>query len=131
MSELPPIPLDRPGVLAWVAAQLDGLFRGAVHGSDIGGGQQAADTALAGFDVAGYARRRNEVWPESRRGASGLSPYIRHGLLTLPRVWHHVADGPEDDVAKFRDELRWQEYSRHLYARMGTGTRRLPSSTRT
>ena len=74
--------------------------------------------------MTGYARRRNEVWPESRRGASRLSPYIRHGLLTLPRVWSHVAGGPEEDVAKFRDELRWQEYARHLYARMGTATRR-------
>ena len=27
-------------------------------------------------------------------------------------------------VAKFRDELRWQEYARHLYARLGDATRR-------
>jgi deoxyribodipyrimidine photo-lyase len=124
VSALPPIPGDRPGVLDWVATHLDGLFRGAVHASDVRGGQQAADAALAGFDVTGYARRRNDVWPESRRGASRLSPYIRHGLLTLPRVWSHVEGGPADDVTKFRDELRWQEYARHLYARMGTGTRR-------
>lgn len=124
MTLLPPVPRDRQGVLSWVAAHLDGLFRGEAHASDVVGGQQAADAALAGFDVTGYARRRNEVWPESRRGASRLSPYIRHGLLTLPRVWSHVAGGPEDDVVKYRDELRWQEYARHLYARLGTATRR-------
>lgn len=124
MTLLPPVPRDRQGALSWVAAHLDGLFRGEAHASDVVGGQQAADAALAGFDVTGYARRRNEVWPESRRGASRLSPYIRHGLLTLPRVWSHVAGGPEDDVAKYRDELRWQEYARHLYARLGTATRR-------
>ena len=124
MTLLPPVPGDRQGVLSWVAAHLDGLFRGEAHASDVVGGQQAADAALASFDVTGYARRRNEVWPESRRGASRLSPYIRHGLLTLPRVWSHVAGGPEDDVAKYRDELRWQEYARHLYARLGTATRR-------
>jgi len=124
MMLLPPVPRDRQGVLSWVAAHLGGLFRGEAHASDVVGGQQAADAALAGFDVTGYARRRNEVWPESRRGASRLSPYIRHGLLTLPRVWSHVAGGPEDDVAKYRDELRWQEYARHLYARLGTVTRR-------
>jgi deoxyribodipyrimidine photo-lyase len=39
-------------------------------------------------------------------------------------VWDHVASGPPDDVAKFRDELRWQEYARHLYARVGTASRR-------
>jgi deoxyribodipyrimidine photo-lyase len=124
MTALPPIPPDRAGALAWVAAHLIGLFRGRAHASDIVGGQQAADAAVAGFDVTGYARRRNEVWPESRRGASGLSPYIRHGLLSLPRVWSQVVDGPAEDVAKFRDELRWQEYARHLYARLGDATRR-------
>ncbi len=90
--------------------------------SPIAGGQSAADRALASFDVAGYAANRNEVWPPSRRGASGLSPYIRHGLLSLRRVWDHVAGGPPRDVGKFRDELLWQEYGRHLYARVGSRT---------
>jgi deoxyribodipyrimidine photo-lyase len=83
------------------------------------GGQRAADAALAAFSVAGYAARRNEVWPEARRGASKLSPYIRHGLLPLRRVWRAVEGGPRRDVDKLRDELLWQEYARHLYARLG------------
>ena len=83
-----------------------------------------ADAALDGYDVAGYAGKRNHVLPESRRGASALSPYIRHGLLPLRRVWDHVAGGPERDVAKFRDELMWQEFARHWYARHGADTRR-------
>ena len=58
--------------------------------------------------------------PVDARGASGLSPYIRHGLLPLPVVWEAVAAGPEQDVKKFRDELLWQEYARHLYARLGS-----------
>ncbi len=91
------------------------------------GGQSAADAALAGYSVKGYAARRNEVWPEARRGASGLSPYIRHGLLSLPRVWEAVGDGPPRDVHKYRDELLWQEYARHLYARLG---RRMARSLR-
>ena len=88
------------------------------------GGQQSADLALANFDVTGYAKDRNEVWPAQRRGASRLSPYIRHGLLNLQRVWSHVAGGPAADVTRFRDELLWQEYARHLYARVGEQTRR-------
>ena len=82
------------------------------------GTQSAADDALSRLDLRGYASRRNEVLPRARRGATGLSPWIRHGLLTLPRVWG-AADGPRDDVAKFQDELLWQEYARHLYARLG------------
>jgi deoxyribodipyrimidine photo-lyase len=83
------------------------------------GTQAKANVALDAFDVAGYAGRRNEVLPRTRRGASGLSPWIRHGLLPLPRVWNKVS-GPQRDVEKFHDELLWQEYSRHMYARVGT-----------
>lgn len=114
--------LEREDVLAWVRDHLGSVLRGPVQGSPIVGGQAAADRALATLDIAGYARRRNEVYPESHRGASGLSPYIRHGLLALPRVWRTV-DGPAQDREKFRDELLWQEYARHLYARIGTATR--------
>ena len=91
------------------------------------GGQQAADVALAGLDLTGYAARRNEVLPVSRRGATRLSPWIRHGLIDLPTAWAAAADAPPRDRTKFRDELAWQEYARHLYARLG---RRLGSSLR-
>ncbi|MGF1598428.1 MAG: FAD-binding domain-containing protein [Acidimicrobiales bacterium] len=92
--------------------------------SSIRGGQRSADATLAGFDVAGYAGRRNEVDPVERRGASRLSPFVRHGLLTLGDVWDAVAGGPERDVQKFRDELLWQEYARHWYARLGRASSR-------
>lgn len=116
---------DGDAAVAWVGAHLDGLYAGEATRSDtFVGGQSRADAALANFDVTGYAARRNEVWPRSRRGASMLSPYIRHGLLTLPRVWQHVGGGPARDVEKFRDELLWQEYARHLYARLGKATAR-------
>jgi len=84
------------------------------------GTQAAADAALASLDIAGYARRRNEVLPESQRGATALSPYIRHGLLSLPQVSAAVANAPSKDRQKFRDELMWQEYARHVYARLGS-----------
>ena len=120
MSGLPP---PEPGAEAqWVGQHLGGLFAGPVAPSTrFRGGQAAADAALDGFDVRGYASRRNEVWPPGARGASGLSPWIRHGLITLPRAWKHVEGGPARDVEKFRDELMWQEYARHLYARLGSG----------
>ncbi|MTV24298.1 deoxyribodipyrimidine photolyase [Nitriliruptoraceae bacterium ZYF776] len=87
------------------------------------GGQVAADAVLATLDVTGYARTRNEVWPPGRRGASAVSPYVRHGLLPLPLLWDAVADAPARDRATYRDELLWQEFSRHLYARLGPATR--------
>jgi deoxyribodipyrimidine photo-lyase len=97
--------------------------RGPIVGSEaVRGGQAAGDAALAAFDVSGYARSRNQVDPVASRGASRLSPYIRHGLLTLPDVWRHVDGGPKRDVSKFRDELLWQEYARHWYAHLGRRT---------
>ena len=130
-QRLPDLPPADGDLRTWVAAHLGDLC---VATDSVGpmphtaepmrGGQTAADAALQAFDVAGYSRRRNNVWPPGTRGSSRLSPYIRHGLLTLQEVWDRVAGGPSDDVAKFRDELLWQEYARHLYARMGTASRR-------
>ena len=122
------LPVPEPGESAaesFVREHLAHLVCDEVAGSDrFRGGQRAADAALAAYDVDGYARKRNEVLPVARRGASGLSPYIRHGLLALSAVWQHVGGGPARDVRKFRDELLWQEFSRHWYARLGERTQR-------
>ena len=113
------LPTPRVGdEVGWVREHLSDLVDGDVQGSRaIRGGQEAADAALNAFDVTGYAADRNEVYPPGRRGASRLSPYIRLGLISLPRAWSRVGGGPAADVAKFRDELLWQEYARHIYAR--------------
>lgn len=106
----------------WVREHLGDLAReGAdgVHPGAFRGGQAAADAALAGLDIGGYARSRSTVLPESRRGATRMSPYVRHGLVTLPELWSAVAGEPSRDRGRYRDELLWQEYARHLYARLG------------
>ena len=124
-SALPAPEPGRSAAEAWIATHLAGLYPDAPVGSErFRGGQTAADSALAAYDVSGYTGRRNEVAPASRRGASALSPYIRHGLIDLPTAWRHVAGGPGKDVGKFRDELLWQEFARHWYARLGHRTRR-------
>jgi len=98
--------------------EFDGLHSAGGR-SNIQGGQSAADRALSNLDITGYAKKRSQVLPIPTRGASVLSPYIRHNLLTLQQVWDHVSKAPYDDKEKFRDELLWQEYARHLYARVG------------
>ncbi len=122
MPLLPSPPADSQSVPDWVARHLGDLTLEGPDGvaaGGFGGGQVAADAALARLDITGYARSRSTVLPESRRGASQLSPYIRHGLLTLPQVWTAVTDAPPADRKRYRDELLWQEYARHLYARTG------------
>jgi len=126
MTQLTQLPVPAPGpdaATAFVAEHLAHLIcDDPVASPRFRGGQAAADAALAAFDVAGYASRRNEVAPRSARGASALSPWIRHGLLDLRDVWRAVEGGPARDVTKFRDELLWQEFARHWYARHGSGT---------
>ena len=122
MPLLPAPPADRAGATDWVRTHLGHLTCDDVRPSPVRGGQSAADAALATLDITGYASRRSAVFPVERRGASRLSPYIRHGLLPLPAVWAAVADAPVKDRQKFRDELLWQEYARHLYARVGRAT---------
>ena len=124
-----PVPaVGADAAVAWVRTHLGDLTAADVAASPaVRGGQRAADRRLAEFQVAGYAARRNEIWPPDRRGASALSPYVRHGLIGLPALWRHVAGGPGRDVTKYRDELLWQEYSRHVYARFGSS---MPGATR-
>jgi len=115
--------LKRLDISLDVAQLFDAHFVGLHSGgprSSIAGGQSAANAALADLDIAGYAKQRSQVLPIAARGATVLSPYIRHNLLTLQQVWNHVAKAPTADREKFRDELLWQEYARHLYARIGT-----------
>ncbi|WP_433786648.1 FAD-binding domain-containing protein [Actinomycetospora sp. CA-101289] len=116
-----PVPAPGPAAaVAFVREHLADLTCDTAAASEaIRGGQTAADAALASLDVTGYAGRRNEVWPPERRGASKMSPYIRYNLVDLPTLWDHVADAPSDDRRKYRDELAWQEFTRHLYARFG------------
>ena len=115
-----PRPTPGQGAVAWVAEHLRHLSSDVPRASPVPGGQSAADAALASLDLTGYARRRSQVLPESARGASRLSPYVRHGLLTLPQVWAAAGRAPAVDARKYRDELLWQEYARHLYARLGS-----------
>ncbi len=86
------------------------------------GGQRHAERALAGLDLGHYTRDRNHAYPRRQRAATGLSPYVRHGLLSLPRLWNEVT-GPADELGRFRIELLWQEYARHWYARLGHATK--------
>ena len=126
MPSLPPLPDvdDTEAVVAWVATHLGHLTLEGPDGVRPGGhrgGQAAADAALATLDVTAYSRSRSTVLPAHRRGATRMSPYVRHGLLSLPDLWDAVSDAPPSDKRRYRDELMWQEFARHLYARTDGG----------
>jgi deoxyribodipyrimidine photo-lyase len=85
--------------------------------SPLGGGRAAALEALNSSDPSGYAFSRNYLSGKVTR----LSPYIRHGVLTLAEVRDHAfahAAHPFH-VSKFIVELAWRDYYQRLYAQMG------------
>lgn len=116
--ELTPIDLTKNS-LEIIAQDFIGLYSGELGLSSIKGGQSAANEALDRLEITRYAEDRSEVLPREKRGATVLSPYIRHNILTLTQVYNAVKGAPYKDREKFRDELFWQEYARHLYARIG------------
>ena len=114
------VPIDlKQDVSESIAQNFAGLYCDEVGLSSIQGGQTAGNQALANLVITGYANARSEVLPVERRGATKLSPYIRHNILTLEQVYQSVRHAPFKDREKFRDELFWQEFARHLYARVG------------
>lgn len=109
---------SRAEQVAYLAEALDGLFTGPAEASPIVGGRQAALERLRTFAVRDYNRTRNQVLP---RGGSTLSPFIRHGVLSLAELRDYVltrfGNGPA--VAKFVNELAWRAFWQLVYADLG------------
>ena len=117
---MPVLPLPPPGDAAvdWVVDNIGDLCGEPLRVSSIRGGQAAADPALAALDLTGYAARRSTVLPVERRGPRGCR-HTPARAVTLPRLWESVKAAPYKDRQNYRDELLWQEYARHVYARLG------------
>tara|TARA_B100001989_G_C24544869_1_gene470060 strand:+ start:1279 stop:2706 length:1428 start_codon:yes stop_codon:yes gene_type:complete len=50
-----------------------------------------------------------------KKHVSRLSPYLRHGQISPSQIWDAVDDLPPDDnVAHFKSELGWREFSYYL-----------------
>lgn len=123
-DQLPDLPSGRSAITKWVTRHLGHLCSDEPTASEaFTGGQTAADQALASLDISGYARSRSMVYPPSARGASKLSPYIRHGLLSLRSVWEATNNASSYDRFRYQGELLWQEHARQWYAVYGEATR--------
>jgi deoxyribodipyrimidine photo-lyase len=80
--------------------------------------RSAALARLAQVRPAAYARTRNHL----DGAVTGLSPYITHGLLTLPEVLAGVLErGPLEVQHKLVFELGWREFFRHAWGHLGEG----------
>ncbi|MHA0042294.1 FAD-binding domain-containing protein [Deinococcus sp. PEB2-63] len=83
------------------------------------GGRAAALEALARLDPVTYGRDRSSLDGHVSR----LSPYIRHGVLTLAEVRDaalaHVPATAPSRAWKFVNELSWHDYFTRVYAQVG------------
>ena len=87
--------------------------------SETRGGRTAAEVVLRAVNPQSYERTRNFLDGDVTR----LSPYLRHGVLTLAEVRDHalrqVADPRE--AGKLINEYAWRDYWQRLYAQIGEG----------
>jgi deoxyribodipyrimidine photo-lyase len=84
------------------------------------GGRAAAEERMAALEPARYGRTRNHLDGAVTR----LSPYLRHGVVSLAEVWRRArarVEDPPREAAKFASELAWRDYWRRLYAQWGEG----------
>jgi len=76
----------------------------------------AALARIAAVRPSDYARSRNAI----DGAVTQLSPYITHGLVSLPEVLAGVGTRHRLDVQhKFVFELGWREYFRHVWHHLG------------
>jgi deoxyribodipyrimidine photo-lyase len=76
----------------------------------------AARARVAAVRPAAYARTRNAIDGEVTR----LSPYLTHGLITLPQVLAGVLQrGPLPVQHKLVYEFGWREYFHHVWQHEG------------
>ena len=66
--------------------------------------------------IAGYKEQRN--LPD-RTGTSKLSPHLHFGEISPQQIWRRIAglrlgEAAQADLAHFRSELGWREFSYHL-----------------
>ena len=91
--------------------------------SPMRGGWAAAHEQLAAIDPSAYGRSRNHLSGAVTR----LSPYIRHGVLSLAAVreavfaWLRAQQRPRQDGEKLINELGWRDYWQRLWQQLGDG----------
>ena len=87
--------------------------------SPLRGGRQAAEGKLKCIDPRRYTKSRNHL----RGAVTGLSPYIRHGVITLAEVRDAVFRRirSRDEGSKLINELGWRDFWQRMWLDLGDG----------
>jgi deoxyribodipyrimidine photo-lyase len=115
------LPLDRDDRISALAAALPVSLRddsvAGVRRLAVRGGREAALRRLEAIDPVAYARTRNFT----SGAVTGLSPWLRHGVLSLADVRDAALARVRDpgDAEKLVSELGWRDYWRQVHAALG------------
>ena len=87
--------------------------------SPLRGGRDAAEQTLSRIDPRRYTKSRNHL----RGAVTGLSPYIRHGVLSLAEVRDAVFQRirSRDEGSKLINELGWRDFWQRMWRDLGDG----------
>ncbi len=110
---------SREELAKYLAGEFPDAARRSSAVSPIQGGEKAASEALGRIEPSPYAFSRNYLDGKATR----LSPYIRHGILSLHRVKEFAFTRVKDRLhaSKFIVELAWRDYWQRLYKQWGDG----------
>ena len=108
------IPTDRVERLQYIKRMFP-LATGSFLGDAWRGGRQEALRRLNTTDIEAYGRNRNFL----NGAVSKLSPYLRHGCLTLSETSNNVQERYGAQSQKFVEELAWRDYWRRVWYELG------------
>jgi len=110
---------SRPALAEYLKTQFPTAAARDPHISPIQGGLKHAEQVLATIEPTRYRASRNYLDGDVTR----LSPYLRHGILTLKQVKETAFSKVKDplQVTKFVTELAWRDYWQRLYSSIGNG----------
>ena len=111
MIELEKVFNDRKQLVKYVS-EISPWLQGS-NASSIMGGISQVERQLQDIDPIKYCRTRNFL----NGKVTKLSPYIRHGMLTLDRLRNEALTLCKDpqQIEKFIQELAWRDYWQRIY----------------
>ncbi len=110
---------SREDLIAYLKAQFPEAAERDEHIPTTVGGRQAAEAALQKIEPEHYAKTRNTL----DGAVTYLSPYIRHGVLSLAEVRDTALSMVQqpDQASKLVAELGWRDYFQRVYDKLGNG----------
>lgn len=106
---------NRAALVDYVRRTFPGAAAVDAHIAPTLGGRRIAETTLAHIDPAAYAATRNHL----NGAVTRLSPYLRHGVVSLTEVRNAALHRAPQAAAKLINELGWRDYYRRVYSVIG------------